>query len=723
MDIPKFLRLLKRHIFTLIVIPLITVIITYFLVRQLPSEYVSKARIATGLVDQSKQVLNIQDILQESKTNQEFSNLLQMMELKKVYDQVSYKLILHDLTSDKPFRQPSKLLKQLNKSAIAHAIDVYTEKYEKHEPLLLWDADQRGLYQVISSMGYDEGSLKKKRSVYRVNNSDYVDVEFTSEKPELSAFAANLLTSEFIKYYTSSLKVNQLKAIDFLDSLQRVRKANVDSQVAALRDYKIRNRVLNLPEQAKILYTEITDFETKYDLASKDIDAYSGALKNIDAKFNPSDRQYLQSANTRINQDILSTTTQLKKLNEDYIRSNYSPEIRSRIDSLKSALSEQINTSTDRYLTNPLATKENLVVQKINLQVQLDIAKNSVSTLRSQLDKLNQRFDSMVPRGASLDKFETDIDRATKEYLEAVAKYNESSLASDLAVELKQIEYAMPGPASPSKMMLLVILSGIISFAFCVVTLFILFYLDDHIKTATELANKTGYPVLGILPFINSPVLDLRKIWSAAGSDPDDEEYRNLIRSLRFEIDSVLKGKKRLAITSISEGEGKTFVTLNLAYAYARTNKKVLVIDGNFDHPGISETIRPAVFMEDLFAQKVTTASLSDEKNITVLANRGGSNSLFELIDETTLNRQLGELENTFDLILIETGELKQLAKAKEWISVSDNVVAVFEADQSIPFSHKQMIDYFATIPGKFLGWVLNRGKMPGHRRNKKNRR
>ena len=97
MELSKFLNSLKRHRFTLLVIPLITVIITYFLVRQLPSNYSSKARIATGLADQSKQIVTVQDVLQESKINQEFSNVLQMMQMKTVYDQVSYKLILHDL--------------------------------------------------------------------------------------------------------------------------------------------------------------------------------------------------------------------------------------------------------------------------------------------------------------------------------------------------------------------------------------------------------------------------------------------------------------------------------------------------------------------------------------------------------------------------------------------------------------------------------------------------
>ncbi|MEO7531736.1 MAG: Wzz/FepE/Etk N-terminal domain-containing protein, partial [Sediminibacterium sp.] len=598
MEITKFLKLLRRHIFVLIIIPLLTVIITYFLVRQLPSTYTSKTRIATGLVDQSKQVLNLQDMLQDSKTSQEFSNLMQMFQLKKVYDQVSYKLILHDLTSPAPFRKPSPLLKDLNRDAIDHAIEVYTKLYEKSEALLLSDPDQRGLNMVLVSMGYDEGSLRRTMSIYRINNSDFVDIEFECENPLLAAFVANQHCFEFINFYTNSLKANQQRTVTFLDSLQKKRKSEVDDEIQSLREFKIRNRILNLPEQAKILYSQITDFETKYDIAKKDIDSYTGALRDIDNKFNPSDRQYLQSTTTKINQDILASSNQLKILNDRYIRNNYDDRDKRKIDSLKAVLTEQINESTDKYIVNPLAGKENLVIQKINLQVSLNLAKYSVNTLKQQLDNLNTRFDSMVPRGASLDQYQAQIDQSSKEYLDALNKYNQTSLASDFSTELKQIEYALPGTASPSKKMLLVILSAVISFTFCVATLFILFYFDDHIKTPAELANKSGYPVLGSLPFVDKTSLDLRKVWNNESGDTENEEYRDMVRSLRFEIDAALGGQKKLAVTSIEDTEGKTFAILNLAYAYARTNKKVLVIDGNFDRPGISEIIKPSFFLE-----------------------------------------------------------------------------------------------------------------------------
>jgi len=709
MELSKFLNLLKRHRFTLLVIPLITVIITYFLVRQLPSNYSSKARIATGLADQSKQIVTVQDVLQESKINQEFSNVLQMMQMKTVYDQVSYKLILHDLTQPVPFKKPSSLMRDLNKSAIAHAIDMYTRLYEKREPLVLFDKDQRGLYQVLMTMGYDEASLKKKMSIYRENSSDFIDVEFESTNPELSAFVVNQFCAEFISYYSSSLRVNQLKSIAFLDSLQKQKKQFLDGKVVELKNYKIQNRILNITEQAKILYTHITDFETRYDLARKDLESYTGAIQNIESKFNPQDRKYIESTMTHVNEEILNTTSQLKTLTNQYIISNYDDSYKPRLDSLKSVLAAQINASTDKYLVNPLAAKEGLVAQKINLEVQRDMAKYSIGALKQEMDKLNRRFDSLVPNGANLDAFQTVIEQAGKEYLDALSKFNQTSLVSQSGTEFKQIEFGMPGSALPSKNMLLVILGGVISFVFCLGALFLLFFLDNQTKTSKELANKTGLAVLGSIPFISGSTMDLKKMWNSRNDHIQDEEYKNMIRSLRFEVNAALGGNKKLAITSIHDGEGKTYATLNLAYAYAQINKKVLIIDGNFTNSGLNETIRPSFFLEEIFSGKSAFPAVADEKNIVVLGNHGNNTSLFELFDEELVQKHLLVLENIFDLILIELPELQDIGKVKEWVSVSDHLAVIFESDTIISNEEQPYIDYLHTPSSKFCGWILNK--------------
>src|SRR5438045_9693664 len=97
-ELTDFLKLLLKRKYILIGVPLIAIIITYFLVRNMPDTYSSKARIATGIMDNSGQLPG-EGTKQESEINQEFNNLVQMMLLKKMVDQVSYQLIMHDLDS------------------------------------------------------------------------------------------------------------------------------------------------------------------------------------------------------------------------------------------------------------------------------------------------------------------------------------------------------------------------------------------------------------------------------------------------------------------------------------------------------------------------------------------------------------------------------------------------------------------------------------------------
>src|ERR1700742_1976396 len=114
MEFISFIKLLKKHRYTIILVPVIAIIITYFLTKNQPSTYTSGAVIATGIVDQTQNVFNETADAQESKINQEFSNLIEMLRSKKVLDQVSYKLMIHDLTNADPYKAPSPLLKQLN---------------------------------------------------------------------------------------------------------------------------------------------------------------------------------------------------------------------------------------------------------------------------------------------------------------------------------------------------------------------------------------------------------------------------------------------------------------------------------------------------------------------------------------------------------------------------------------------------------------------------------
>src|ERR1700744_2511996 len=121
MELGGYFSLLYRHRFTLIIVPILTIIITYFLVRNQPENYTSEAQVATGIVDKTQQALNDNTTTGGSpgqdQITQDFDNLIEIIHSKKMLDQVSYQLMMHDLTSADPFRKPCKLMTQMNREA------------------------------------------------------------------------------------------------------------------------------------------------------------------------------------------------------------------------------------------------------------------------------------------------------------------------------------------------------------------------------------------------------------------------------------------------------------------------------------------------------------------------------------------------------------------------------------------------------------------------------
>lgn len=709
-----FIRYLSRNKITLLVVPVITVVACFFLVRELPDQYKSQGRIATGLVDKTEQILAEGEPDQEQEITRKFDNLIQLMRLNKTIDQVSYKLILHDLTAkpDSVFTDLPKSITEMDSKSRGKLVALFQQKHKAGESLSLWKAEEAKAYAILQSVGYDNTALLENLTIYRVGNSDYINIEFEGTNSQMTAFVINTLSSEFITFYADRLKASNNRSIDFLQKFMEQKLEALNSKMNELKNFKIQNRVLNLNEQARSLYGQIIDFETKREIAKKDVIAYTAALQSIDNKFNPNDRKYLESTMAALNQSIATTKEQLSMANANYIRSNFDPAYKAKLDSIQRLLSVKIIESTDKYAYNPLVAKEALVSNKLQLEISLELAKNSIQSIQSEISRLNTKFDGMVPNEARIQEYETGIDLSGKEYIEALQRYNSARLESNVPTSLKIVEKAMPGVAQPSKKMLLVILSGIISFVFCLLVFFILYYLDSSIRSAIQLANATGIPVLGRLNRIPGN-FDFSQL-DNPGNSKVINLFRNLIRSIRYEIDDEASGSKIVTITSLSKGSGKTLLTYGLAWAYSRINQKVLIIDGNFDYPDISSQVKDRIVLEDFLQDERGESALSSNHPITIMTCRGGDISLLEIAGEGIIQKKFKELRSKFDVILVEADSLSALNKAKEWIAYSDRVVAVYEGGTTIKEEDEPKIVYLRSRGAILAGWVIAKTENAG---------
>ncbi|WP_031527345.1 AAA family ATPase [Dyadobacter crusticola] len=706
-ELSQFLRILYRNKFVLIFVPLITVVAAYFLVKSLPDQFKSHGSIATGLVDKTEQGLMNNGTEQDFEIARKFDNIIQMMSQKKVLDQVSYQLLLHDLKAAEKddFRSASKELQAMDQNARSQAVNLLTQKYKTQQELSPAVPQEKKLQVILKDMGYDAESLQKKLTIFRLSNSDFINIEYEADNSLMASFVINTLGSEFIKMYSTRLTDTYNRTISFLADFLEQKRMALRVQMNGLRDYKIRNRVLNLDEQAKSLYGQMAEFELRREVAKKDVIAYGVAIRNIDNKFSANDRKYFESAVSGINQSIVATKQRLRTVNEAYVKSNFDPKYKATLDSIQTKLSAQIDESTDRYVYSPLSIKENLVSQKLTMEVERDLAANSLETIEAELKALNNKFDGLVPNEARVQEFETAIDIAGREYMEALQKYNDARMLSSFPATLKIAERALPGVIQPSKKIVLVILSGVISFAFCLFILFILYFFDSSIRYPQQLANATDRPVLGFVNQLGGgfPISELQNEHTTEGKI---ELFRNLIRSIRFELDNEYPDPKILSVTSLSEGSGKTLLTLSLAWAFSKINKRVLIIDGNFNAADITKLNTGSRYLED-YLTKGDTVTAAANGSISILANKGGDVSLLELADEARIKEALATLKTQYDTILVDAGSLVSMNKAKEWITFSDAVVAVFESGHSISYEDRSKIEYLKGLNGKMAGWVL----------------
>lgn len=750
MELKNYFLLLKRHKLMLISIPVIAMLGTYFFVRYLPDSYLAKTQIVTGLVDQTQQVMDNNANDTQGERNDAFTNLIETMQLDKVINQVSYQLLLHDLTQKRPFRKITYTAEGFNHDEADKAIKILQQKQAKFELLNPAVPVENHIDSLIAALGYDSGKLlKKSLKIYHFEGSDFINVECETENPALSALIVNQLTSKFINYYTSNINSGRNKSSEFLSSLLNEKRAAMHNKIAELQNYKVKHNILDMGDEAKGVYGQISSLESYHNQANKDVIAYTGALKSIDSRFNPKDRKYLESTTTKVNSAILNTRERLRVVNNKYLENNFDPRYKKSLDSLQSVLTDQINESTDKYISNPLATKDNLVQEKLKMENQLELARFSSQSLNRQLGTLKSRLNSLVPAQAVVNSLERDIDIATKEYLDVQEKYNQATVANILPVQLRQLHVALPGSKQPSKKLLLIGLSGVASFALCLAVLLLLFYTDNSVRNGADLERLTHINVLGEL----NAVADLSgknlKTKHERLATANIQIFRNLLRNIRFEIDRSLNKEKVIAVTSLNGAQGKTLFSLSLAYAYAITNKKVLLIDGNFMNPNITETTKPKVFLEDylenmgfentvdamgadvLGAGKVkyllemnnetkvgaTLNRLNQQSahipggidRISIMGNKGGDNSLLEISSFDNIDEKLKELKTQFDIIIIETGSLDMLSKSKEWMQFADKVVSVFENNQRIKEATQASIQYMRSLNGKMLGWVLNK--------------
>jgi len=240
---------------------------------------------------------------------------------------------------------------------------------------------------------------------------------------------------------------------------------------------------------------------------------------------------------------------------------------------------------------------------------------------------------------------------------------------------------------------------------------FLLKMLDTKINTRDDLeAGLKGITILGEMP-----LADDAKETNESGRGLTAESARVLRSGLSFQLQTDKTNV--ICVTSTIKGEGKSFVSHNLAQSYAALGKKVIIVGADLRNPQLHK------FLGQKRENVGLTTYLSNQNYndipslITKSATPGGLDYLLtgaippnpsELLMRSRFKQLLEELKQSYDLILIDTAPLLLVSDTTAILPHCDSVVYVTRSQ----YSEKKTFSFILNMQQREnvppFGMVLN---------------
>ena len=331
---------------------------------------------------------------------------------------------------------------------------------------------------------------------------------------------------------------------------------------------------------------------------------------------------------------------------------------------------------------------------KENVQVSLDRVLRGLLITKADLDREANRYSRRISEAPGQEREFVSIARQQEIkaglYLMLLQKREENAITlAATANNAKIIDDAIADdtPVSPrGKIIYLVAL--VLGIGIPVGIIYLLELTKFKIEGRSDVEKLTCVPIVGDIP-----LTDEKQGAIAVFENHNNlmsETFRNIRTNLQFMLEN---DKKVILVTSTVSGEGKSFISGNLAISLSLLGKKVVIVGLDIRKPGLNKVFnipRKEVGITQYLANPeknlMDLVQLSDvSKNLYILPGGTVPPNPTELLARDGLDKAIETLKKNFDYVILDTAPVGMVTDTLLIGRVADLSVYVCRAD----YTHK----------------------------------
>lgn len=468
----------------------------------------------------------------------------------------------------------------------------------------------------------------------------------------------------------------------------RLEKINAElgNTEGQLESYKRRNNVVELKTNATGAYTNATEYQQKLSEANTQVALISEMQIYMN---NP--KNHFQPLPSNVGLDDQASTALI---------SNYNELLQKRSLLLQSASenSPSVIPLTSQISEMERAIRRALVQARKNLEIQ-----------RNALAVEYGKYQGQVGETPEQERMLTQIGRQQEVksglYLMLLQKREENSISlAATADKGKLIDGPSLGKKVSPKSSIILLVALMLALAIPSLILFLLEFFRYKIEGHEDVAKLTTLPIIADIAVSSETAKTKGEIVVHENKNNQMEE---IFRSMRTNIQFMLeKDEKVIMFTSSTSGEGKTFVTSNLAMSFALLGKRVLLVGLDIRKPRLANLFEIDDFVHGITNLLVKESPTWDDvekqllpsgvnKNLTLLMAGPTPPNPAELVTRKSLNITFDILRQHFDYIIVDTAPVGLVTDTLQIAKVCDTTVYVCRADYT-PKENFEMINGLA---------------------------